>query len=78
MTWEQRRDIVDEIATQDARYQEMLVSVGILEKRFDSMVSRLSLEKRDLIWDFVMLCEEMSHYKLQLACTKMVFPDEGA
>ena len=48
-----------------------------LEKRFDYMISKLSIEKRDLAWDFVMLCEAMSEYKLQLAYTNMVFPEEN-
>ena len=77
MTWEQRRDIIDELSTKDAHYQDMMFRVCDLEKRFDYMISKLSMEKRDLAWDFVMLCEAMSEYKLQLAYTNMVFPEEN-
>lgn len=77
MTWEQRRDIIDELSTKDAHYQDMMFRVCDLEKRFDYMISKLSIEKRDLAWDFVMLCEAMSEYKLQLAYTNMVFPEEN-
>lgn len=77
MTWEQRRDIIDELSTKDAHYQDMMFRVCDLEKRFDYMISKMSIEKRDLAWDFVMLCEAMSEYKLQLAYTNMVFPEEN-
>lgn len=77
MTWEQRRDIIDELSTKDAHYQDMMFRVCDLEKRYDYMISKLSIEKRDLAWDFVMLCEAMSEYKLQLAYTNMVFPEEN-
>lgn len=77
MTWEQRRDIIDEISSKDAHYQEMLLRMCDLEKLFDHMVGDLSMDKRNLVWDFVMLCETMSDYKLQLACANMVFPEEN-
>ena len=75
MTREQRMDLIDELSEKDSNYQNMLVKVRCLEKRFDGVVSTLTIEQRDLVWDFVMLCEEMSYYKLQLACTNMVFPE---
>ena len=73
--WKQRYDMIDDISKQDSNYQAMLIKMRQLEKGVDDVVSALTMEQQDLVWDFVMLCEEMSNYKLQLACINMVFPE---
>lgn len=64
---------IDMLANRDEKYIRMLRRGRILEKRFDAMIEALPMEQRNLAWDFVMLCEEMSDRKLKLACLYMDF-----
>lgn len=64
--------LVDALVELDPQYKLMLETCIILENRFDESL----LEKQyGAAWDFVMHCEDMSHYVLQLACKYMEFPD---
>lgn len=67
----QMRNIIDKIETlakEDDLYQSMLQENKILEERFDSFAKSLPEEKRAILWEFVMHCEDMSIRKLELAC----------
>ena len=64
--------LVDAIAELDPQYKQMLKTGVLLEKHFDEALLQ---EQYDAAWDFVMHCEDMSNYVLQLACKYMDFPD---
>ena len=64
-------DYLDSLVTKDPVYQEMLTRCSALEKQFDAMVKALPDENRAIAWDFVMLCEDMSHRALEIACENM-------
>ena len=64
--------LVDAIAELDPQYNQMLKKCALFEKNFDEALLQ---EQHDAAWDFVMFCEDMSHYVLQLACKYMEFPD---
>ena len=64
-------DYLDRLIAEDFRYREMLHRCSTLEKRFDAMVKALPEESRNLAWDFVMLCEDMSRRALEIACENM-------
>lgn len=59
---------VEKLAKEDDLYQSMLQENKILEERFDSFAKSLPEEKRAILWEFVMHCEDMSIRKLELAC----------
>ena len=57
-----------------AQYQAMLAEIRILEKKYDAVLQTLSGEHRDIICDYVSLCEEMSWRMLEFACEQMKPP----
>ena len=61
---------VEHMARLDPLYQQLLQENKVLEKRFDQMVRGLSDKDREIAWDFVMSCEDMSRRMLELACGK--------
>ena len=65
--------LIDSLADRDSIYQHQMRQLAALEKRFDKVVGNLSDQDRALVWDYVMLCEDMSQRKIQLACKYMVF-----
>ena len=69
----EKLDHIDALTELDPVYARMLRRGCVLEKEFDAMISALPMAQRNLAWDFVMLCEEMSSRKLELACTHMEF-----
>ena len=64
---------VDLLTKQDIKYNIMLRRCAALERKFDDITSQLSMKERDVVWDFVMLCEQMSDRKLRIACEHMEF-----
>ena len=66
-------DRVEELTKKDIKYKRMLTKCVALERRFDDIISQLSMKERDVVWDFVMLCEDMSTRKLEIACEHMEF-----
>lgn len=68
------KQMIKEMARADKRYKEMLIECKLLEELFDATVAKLSYEEQDIAWDFVMHCEQMSEYVLEMACTYMEFP----
>lgn len=66
---------VEELANRDEVYCLLMDELRDLEQQFDAMTEELPMEKRNLIWDFVMQCEDISARKLEVACRNMEFPD---
>lgn len=64
--------LVDALVELDPQYKLMMKTCIILEDSFDESLSE---EQYGVAWDFVMHCEDMSHYVLQLACKYMEFRD---
>lgn len=69
--------VIDALADRDIVYQNQMRQLVALEKQFDKLVGGLPDADRALIWDYVMLCEDMSQRKQQLACQHVVFPADA-
>ena len=69
-----RMNALEAIAKHDPVYQEMLFQMRDIEKRYNSVLSKLEGRERDDVCDFVSQCEEISYYMLELACRYMQFP----
>ena len=52
----------------DPQYARLYQQMFALEARFEEVVSRLETSDQDVIWDYVMLCEDMSWRMLEFAC----------
>ncbi len=61
-------ECVDAMAKVDPEYQKMLMECRALEKQVLTFLETVPTEANDLMWDFIMLCENMSSRKLWLAC----------
>lgn len=59
---------IEDLAMIDLQYRQMMRDYKALEKKFDRVVGQLPEDVRGTVWDYVMLCEDMSIRKLQLAC----------
>ena len=70
-----RSDILYHMAKTDAQYTKMLYRCAELEAKYESVLQILSTEQKDIICDYLMLCEAMSDRMLELACTYMRFPE---
>ena len=57
-----------EAGQSDPQYGEMLAQIRILEKKYDAVLQTLSSEQRNIVCDYVMLCEDMSWRMLEIAC----------
>ena len=68
--------VIEALAAMDPVYQNMLRKQSEMEQRFDKMVKQLPDEHRELAWDFVMICEDMSQRMLYLSCAYMDFPGQ--
>lgn len=64
---------VEALADQDELYQYMMEKLRIYQEELDSACAEMPSETRNLIWDFIMLSEDMSTRKLRLACRNMEF-----
>lgn len=71
----QRMNTIRLISESDLNYHEMLIEMRDLEKKYENVIQLLSYEQRDVVCDFVSLCEEMSWRMLEVACTYMRFPE---
>ena len=70
--------VIDALADRDIIYQNQMRKLVTLEKQFDKVVGKLPDQDRALIWDYVMLCEDMSQRKQQLASKHMVLMESEA
>lgn len=59
----------------DPEYARMYEKMGHLERQFESVMEQLPYETQDVIRDFVMHCEDMSHRMLECACEELLFPE---
>ena len=58
----------------DPQYQEMLVQIRMIEKKYDAVLRTLPTDKQNIICDYVSLCEEMSWRMLEFACEENETP----
>lgn len=63
-----------DMAQEDPMYRLMLLQLRKLDGAFDRVMQGLSYNDRDVVSDFVSLCEEMSSRMLEIACEQMDFP----
>ncbi len=63
-----KKQYICELCKQDIRYRNMRLACGILEAKADAVLKRLPKADRDAVWDFIMLCEDMSNRELEIAC----------
>ncbi len=64
---------LDILSKKDPKYRRMLKKCVAMEREFEDFTSDLTDKQQDLVWGFVMLCEDMSIRKLQIACEHMEF-----
>ena len=69
----QKMEQIDKLSLKDEKYAQMLAECVIKERAFDRFTSELTDEQQDLVWGFVMHCEDMSIRKLEIACEHMEF-----
>jgi len=53
-------------AEKDSRYQKMLMECRQLEHLFLQLEETLLPEQRDIIWDYLMICEDMNQLLLKI------------
>jgi len=56
--------VVEALANIDPVYQQMQRMQSEMEQKFDKMAAQLSNDQRALVWNFVMICEDMSQRML--------------
>ena len=69
----QRMQTLWDISQTDMEYKQMLLQMRELEKQYDQVIETLEDEARDIVCDYVSLCESMSWRILEIAGQKMVF-----
>ena len=52
----------------DPEYTKLYQQMYALEAKFEEVVSQLDIPVQDVIWDYVMHCEDMSWRMLEFAC----------
>ena len=62
-----------DMAQTDPAYRRMLLRLRKLDREFDRVMQTLPYADRDIVSDFVSLCEEMSSRMLEFACENMDF-----
>ncbi len=73
MNYADKKYKVWDMANEDPRYRGMLALMRPLEQEYDRVMMTLSQDDRDVITEFVAMCEEMSEYMLEIACQNMDF-----
>ena len=69
----QRMQTLWDISQTDMEYKQMLLQMRELEKQYDQVIETLEDEARDIVCDYVSLCESMNWRILEIAGQKMVF-----
>ena len=69
----EKKNLIDALAMVNRKYIEMLDKCKLLEEQFEVAVTKLPYEYQDAVWDYLMHCESMGAYVLELACTYMEF-----
>lgn len=62
-----------DMAQEDPIYRMMLRQLKELDRDFDRVMQNLPDRDRDVVSDFISLCEEMSTRMLEVACESMEF-----
>ncbi|MBO5953821.1 MAG: hypothetical protein J6Q53_06880 [Oscillospiraceae bacterium] len=68
-----KKDLIDALAMVNRKYIEMLDEAKLLEEKFKAAIGKMPNQDQDAAWDYLMHCESMSAYVLELACTYMEF-----
>lgn len=71
---QKRLDILDALAKSDSVYQNMFAEYVQLEIQFFAIEELIPAEQRDIIWDYLGICDAMTHRLAELACIYMEFP----
>ena len=64
----EKLDILENKAKNDVQYQKMMKEYMVLEKQYDLLCKSLTDEQRDIAWQYVTVCEDMSRRMLEIAC----------
>lgn len=73
----QRLNTLWGISQTDSEYKDMLLQMRELERKYEDVIEKLDHMDRDIVCDFVSLCEAMSWRILEIASQKMIFRFEG-
>lgn len=76
-TIDRRIKAVQALANYDSVYSDMLEQLRSMERKYDAVLQKLPPEDQDAVCDFVSQCEAMSCRLLELACSRMIFPQEN-
>ena len=61
-------EIIEEKSKSDLTYRKMMEEYKQYEKAFTLICKDLNDEQRAAVWDYVMICEDMSRRLLERAC----------
>ncbi len=61
------------IAYNDTEYRELMGKMRVFENILDKVEHDLTLDQRNVVWDFWGLSSEIEQRKLELACEHMEF-----
>lgn len=62
-----------DMAQSDPAYRMKLLHLRKLDREFDRVMQGLTNEDRDVVSDFISICEELSTRMLEVACENMEF-----
>ena len=60
-------DQVEAILKNDKDYQQMLVELEQAEEKYLNVVAKLSAEEREIVEDYIALCEDVEYQKTHTA-----------
>ena len=63
-----------ELGQADPQYGVMLEEIRVLEREYEAVLRILPEKQRDVICDYVSLCEEMNWRLLEIACQQKETP----
>lgn len=66
-----KETVVDALAEGDLIYQTQMQELIKMEEKLNLLIRQMPDDQRAVIWEYIMLCEDMSLRKLQLACSYM-------
>lgn len=66
--------VLEAIANGGETYRQMFQEYRTAEEHFKHLESLLPQEQRDIFWDYLGSCEDLSRRMLELACLHMMFP----
>lgn len=66
---------IRELAQSDVQYRYLTIQLRALDKAYEQVLQGLPEEQRDIVCNFVSMCEQMSERMLEVACEKMDFAE---